>query len=221
MVMNLEQARQNMLDNQLRPWEVLDSRVLEVFAQVRREDFVVPSYRKLAYADLSLPLGHGQSMMKPAMEGRMLQALNVQASDRVLEIGTGSGFITSCLAILASMGHVTSVELHADFVQTATQRLAQANIHNSQLVVGEAVLSWTPAQTFDVIVITGAVVTIHARMLHWLNMNGRLFAVCGHSPAQKALLLTHEGNGQYREESLFETGLPYLLHAEPPRHFVL
>jgi protein-L-isoaspartate(D-aspartate) O-methyltransferase len=218
MSMNFELARQNMVENQVRPWEVLDSRVLEVLGRVRREDFVAPEHRQLAFADVCLPLGHGEVMMKPVLEGRVLQALELAPTDQVLEIGTGSGFLTACLAGLSA--HVTSVDIHADFTATATQRLQAAAIHNVTLATGEAVNEWQPAGLFDAVVVTGAVYQIPPRFLGWLKPGGRMLVVRGESPAQKVMLLTHEGNGRYRETGLLETDLPYLAHAEPPRRFV-
>ena len=218
MAMNFDQARQNMVENQVRPWEVLDGRVLDVLRHVRREDFVPAAHRQLAFADLNLPLGHGEVMMKPVVEGRVLQALALKPEDSVLEIGTGSGFLAACLAQLAA--HVTSVDIHADFTATASQRLQAAGITNVQLQTGEAVNDWQPQGTFDAVIVTGAVYRIPDRMLGWLKPGGRLLVVRGESPVQQVLVLTHEGNGRYREESLFETDLPYLAHAEPPRRFV-
>ncbi|WP_266171895.1 protein-L-isoaspartate O-methyltransferase family protein [Dyella subtropica] len=218
MAMNFEQARQNMVENQVRPWEVLDGRVLDVLGRVRREDFVAPEHRQLAFADVSLPLGHDEVMMKPVLEGRVLQALELGGTEQVLEIGTGSGFLTACLAGLSA--HVTSVDIHADFIAAAGQRLTQAGVANVKLEVGEAVNGWQPASLFDVLVVTGAVHAIPPRFLGWLKPGGRLLAVRGESPAQQLVLLTHEGEGRYREESILETDLPYLAHAEPPRRFV-
>jgi len=148
----------------------------------------------------------------------VLQAVALKPEDSVLEIGTGSGFLTACLANLAAQ--VTSVDMHADFTATAAARLQAAGIANVQLLTGEAVNGWQPQGTFDAVVVTGAVYRIPDRFLTWLKPGGRLFAVRGQSPAQQAVVLTHEGNGRYREESLFETDLPYLAHAEPPRRFV-
>ena len=218
MAMNFDQARQNMVENQVRPWEVLNGRVLEVLGRVRREDFVAPAHRQIAFADLCLPIGHGEVMMKPVVEGRVLQALDLKPEDSVLEIGTGSGFLTACLANLAA--HVTSVDIHADFAAAAGQRLQAAGIGNVQLVTDEAMNSWQPQGTFDALVVTGAVYRIPDRFLGWLKPGGRLLVIRGESPVQQVMLLTHEGNGRYREESLFETDLPYLAHAEPPRRFV-
>jgi protein-L-isoaspartate(D-aspartate) O-methyltransferase len=218
MAMNFEQARLNMVENQVRPWEVLDARVLDVISRVRREDFVGNAHRQLAFADLCLPLGHGEVMMKPVVEGRVLQALELQSTDHVLEIGTGSGFLTACMATLSAQ--VTSVDIHGDFTMAATQRLHAANIANTTLITGEAVIAWQPQELFDALVVTGAVAEIPARWLTWLKPGGRALIVHGQSPVQHATLLTHEGTGRYREETLFETDLPYLTHAEPPQRFV-
>ncbi|MGH8159851.1 MAG: protein-L-isoaspartate O-methyltransferase family protein [Rhodanobacter sp.] len=218
MAMNFEQARLNMVENQVRPWEVLDGRVLDVISQVRREDFVDAAHRQLAFADLCLPLGHGEVMMKPVVEGRVLQALELLPTDHVLEIGTGSGFLTACLATLSAQ--VTSLDIHADFTAAATQRLHATGIANATLITGEAVNAWQPQGLFDALVVTGAVAEIPVRWLSWLKPGGRALIVHGQSPVQHATLLTHEGAGRYREEILFETDLPYLTHAEPPQRFV-
>ena len=218
MAMNIEQARINMVENQVRPWEVLDARVLDVIARVHREDFVAAEHRQLAFADLCLPLGHGEVMMKPVVEGRVLQALELLPTDHVLEIGTGSGFLTACLAGLAAQ--VTSVDIQSDFTAAAGQRLRTAGVANATLITGEAVNEWQPDGLFDALVVTGAVHAIPPRWLTWLKPGGRVLVVRGESPVQHATLLTHEDNGRYREESLFETDLPYLTHAEPPPRFV-
>ena len=218
MAMNFDQARTNMVENQVRPWEVLDGRVLDVIARVHREDFVDAAHRQLAFADICLPLGHGEVMLKPVVEGRVLQALELQATDHVLQIGTGSGFLTACLAGLAAQ--VTSVDIHPDFTFAAGKRLLAAGIHNVTLVSGEAVNAWQTAGPFDALLVTGAVATIPPRWLSWLKPGGRALIVRGHSPVQHAMLLTHEGGGRYREETLFETDLPYLAHAEPLQRFV-
>ncbi|MEP6899716.1 MAG: protein-L-isoaspartate O-methyltransferase [Rhodanobacter sp.] len=218
MAMNFEQARLNMVENQVRPWEVLNARVLDVIGRVHREDFVDIAHRQIAFADLCLPLGHGEVMMKPVVEGRVLQALELQPTDRVLEIGTGSGFLTACLAGLSA--HVTSVDLHADFITAASQRLQHAGVTNVALATGEAVGDWQPDGLFDALVVTGAVFEIPQHWLTWLKPAARALVVRGQSPVQHATLLTHEGSGRYREEVLFETDLPYLTHAEPPQRFI-
>jgi protein-L-isoaspartate(D-aspartate) O-methyltransferase len=219
MALNFEQARQNMVDNQVRPWEVLDARVLDVLGAVRREDFVPSAWRNMAFADLTLPLAHGEVMMKPVVEGRLLQELALGTEDDVLEIGTGSGFLTACMARLAR--HVTSIDLHADFIEAAQGRLAAASIDNVELAVAEAVNGYRPAGVFNAVVVTGAVWEIPAAFSRWLKPGGRLFAVCGESPAMQAVMRYDEGDGRYRDHSLFETDLPYLAHAAPPKRFSL
>ncbi|SEO98369.1 protein-L-isoaspartate(D-aspartate) O-methyltransferase [Luteibacter sp. UNC138MFCol5.1] len=219
MAMNFEQARQNMVENQVRPAEVLDFDVLDTLKAVRREDFVAPEHRNVAFADLTLPIGHGEVMMKPVIEGRTLQAVALNKTDEVLEIGTGTGYLTACLAHLA--GKVTSIDMHADFVEAARQRLAAAGITNVTLATAEAVNGYDPKAVFDAIVVTGAVHAVPEKFVRWLKPGGRMFVVRGDSPAQTAVLLTHEGDGRYREESLLETDLPYLAHAAPVKRFVL
>ncbi|MHC1480202.1 protein-L-isoaspartate O-methyltransferase family protein [Frateuria aurantia] len=220
MAMNFEQARQNMIEQQVRPWAVLDQDVLAVLARVHREDFVPAAHRQLAFADLALPIGHDQVMLKPVIEGRLLQALALQPQDSVLEIGTGSGFLTACLAALAPSGQVVSVDIHADFIEQARAKLAAAGFDQVELKVADAFAGYQPGQTFDVIVLGGAVAQIPQDFLHWLKPGGRLFVTYGQSPAQKAALLTRGQGSDVRETELFETDLPYLVHAEPSRQFV-
>lgn len=217
--MDFEQARQNMVENQVRPWEVLNARVLEALGRVHREDFVAPVHRQLAFADMCLPLGHGEVMMKPVVEGRVLQALDLKSTDHVLEIGTGSGFLAACMASLSAS--VLSVDMHSDFIEAAAQRLQAAGVSNAKLETGEAVRDWQPQGRFDAVVVTGAVSVVPERFAGWLNDGGRMFVVHGTSPAQQAMLITAEGAGRFHEEPLFETDLPYLAHAQPVRRFVL
>ncbi|UXI69023.1 protein-L-isoaspartate O-methyltransferase family protein [Tahibacter amnicola] len=219
MSLNIEKARFNMVEQQVRPWEVLDARVLDVLTRVPREEFVAPEHRQLAFADLELPLGHGQFTMKPVIEGRILQAILVQPHEQVLQIGTGSGFLAACLGKLAK--DVVSVELHEDLAKTARERLQKAGIGNVRIDVAEAVNGYQPANTqFDVIVVTGAVHTLPERFKRWLKPGGRMFAVVGESPVQRAVLVTREGDS-YKEESIFETDLAYLANAAPPKRFTL
>ena len=219
MLSNAEVARQNMIENQVRPWEVLDPRVLDVLAAVRREDFVPARYRALAFADMALPIGHGETMMKPTVEGRMLQALGLGAEDRVLEIGTGSGFVTACLARLA--GAVTSLEIHADLADAARTRIAAAGAQNVRVGVADAVKGFKTGERFDAVVVTGAVSAMPDQFRAWVAPKGRLFAIVGESPAMQATLFTRADDTHWREESLFETDVRYLTHAEPPRRFAL
>jgi len=219
MTMNLELARSNMVENQVRTWEVLDARVLDVLGRLRREDFVPERYRAMAFVDVQLPLAHGEFMLKPVIEGRILQALALESGHKVLEIGTGSGFMTACLASLA--GSVVSVEQHADLAAGARQRLAAAGIANARIEVAEALGSFESRERFDVVVLTGAVYALPDRVRAWVNPGGRLFAITGESPAMQALLHTRVDETHWQTESLFETDIPYLTHASPPRRFSL
>ena len=218
MSLNIELARHNMIEQQVRPWDVLDSRVLEALTVVRREDFVPPACRNLAFADLCLPLGHGEVMMKPVVEGRILQAASPLRSESVLEIGTGSGFLAACLARLA--GEVLSVELHADLAEAARTRLHAANVRNAKVEIADAVGGFDPARQFDVMVVTGAVYELPQHWRGWIKPGGRLVAIVGTSPVQRAVLCTKHEAG-WDEQSLFETDLPYLANAAPPQRFTL
>ena len=216
MPIDYEHARHTMIEQQVRPWEVLDPRVLAALAAVRREDFVPPRYRKLAFTDFEIPLEHGEMMMKPVVEGRMLQALSIAPDEEVLEIGTGSGFVTRCLCELARS--VTSIDLHADFVQRAGARLE--GLGCVRLEVADA-LDYAPGRQFDAIAVTAAVTAIPQQFRDWLRPGGRLFVVRGQSPSQEALLVTRLAEGGFSEESLFETDLTYLRGAEPKPQFTL
>lgn len=217
MTMNFEQARRNMVEQQVRPWEVLDDRVLNLFETVQREDFVPVRYRKMAFADINIPLDHGEVMMKPVVEGRMLQAVDIQPHETVLEIGTGSGFITACLAHLAE--EVVSVDVHEAFTENAGRRLAEQGLANVQLFTGDAMTGWQPEQAHDVVVVTGSVPHIPEAFMGWVNPGGRLFCIAGESPAMEAVLMTRLGATEWRSESLFETDLPPLVNAVEPPEF--
>lgn len=216
---DLEQARFNMVEQQVRPWEVLDPRVLDVLATVPREEFVPERYRNLAFSDLRIPLGMGQSMMRPVEEGRMLQALQLTDEDTVLEIGTGSAFITACLAKLAQT--VVSVELFEDLHRSAAATLSHLGIDNFSLRMGDAAHGWHEEQLFDAIAITGSMATLPGAYKTLVKPGGRLFVVTGESPAMEARLLTRSGEHAWRNESLFETDLPPLVNAERKPKFVL
>jgi protein-L-isoaspartate(D-aspartate) O-methyltransferase len=219
MSLNIELARNNMIEQQVRPWDVLDARVLEALAAVRREDFVPDATKNLAFTDIELPLGHGEVMAKPVIEGRLLQAAAPTKTDTVLEIGTGSGFLTACLAYLG--GNVTSVEQHADFVDAARARLTAAGVRNVHIDCADAVNEYKPDQQYDVVVVTGAVATLPQRWMEWVKPGGRLVAVVGESPAQTATSYTRASDGKASTQPLFETDLPYLAHAAPAARFTL
>ena len=215
--MNFEQARFNMVEQQIRPWEVLDGRVLSLLESIHREDFVPVRYRKLAFADLAIPLECGQAMMRPKIEARMLQALELDPDETVLEIGTGSGFVTACLAGLAK--RVVSVEIFPDLHAEAATKLDDKNIDNVELFVGDVMSGWQPEQAHDVVVVTGSVPDVPETFRGWVNPGGRLFVVTGDSPAMEARLLKRLDATEWSEESLFETDLARLVNAERPPEF--
>jgi protein-L-isoaspartate(D-aspartate) O-methyltransferase len=218
MPIDFELARHAMVEQQVRPWEVLDPRVLDVLNAVKREDFVPPRHRKLAFADLALPLEHGEFMLKPVLEGRLLQALDLAPESEVLEIGTGSGFLTACLAHLARA--VTSIDLHGDFVERARSRLNALGMSCARIEQADA-LQYEPGRQFDAIAVSAAVAAIPARFLGWLKPGGHMFIVRGVSPVQEAVTVTCNGDSDFRIESLFETDVPYLRGAAPVARFAL
>ena len=215
--MNIEMARRQMLGQQIRAWDVFDERVLATLEETPREDFVPPAYRELAFADMEIPLGHGQVMMAPKIEGRLLQALAIEPTDRVLEVGTGSGYLTACLARLAH--HVTSVEYYADFVESARNKLARLGI-GADVQTADA-MALTYSGEFDAIAVTGSVPELDEHFIRMLRPGGRLFIIVGRAPVMEARLIRMHGNGRWSEESLFETVITPLINAERPEPFVL
>jgi protein-L-isoaspartate(D-aspartate) O-methyltransferase len=215
MTIDYSHAREMMVEQQVRPWDVLDTRVLDVLARLPREAFVAEANRALAYADIELPLGHGQKMMKPVIEGRMLQALALQPGDEVLEIGTGSGFISACLGDLAR--EVLSLEIQPELAATARQRLDAAKLGNNVRIEVADALNWQTERHFDAICITAAVETIPTQFLKMLRPGGRMFLIQGKSPVMEATLVNADGS----IDSLFETDIDYLLGAAPAPQFQL
>jgi len=214
---NLEQARANMITQQVRSWEVLDARVLEVMRDVPREEFVPARYRKLAFSDLRIPLGHGQVMMKPIEQGRVLQSLALGDGERVLEVGTGSGYLTACLARLG--GVVTSIEILEGLAAQAHGNLDSNGQPDVDLRVGDVFEQQFKPAAFDAVVVTASVPGVPELLAGWLRPGGRLFIVRGESPVMEALLLTRTESGRLHEESLFDTDLPRLVGTELPPAF--
>ncbi len=202
MTIDYSHARELMVEQQIRPWDVLEIRVLDVLARLPREAFVAESHRALAYADIELPLGNGQKMMKPVIEGRTLQALDLQPGDEVLEIGTGSGYLSACMGELAT---------------TARARLDAAGLGNNVRIETADALTWDTERRFDAICVTGAVDVIPSRFAQWLRPGGRLFVIRGRSPVMEAVLVKADGT----TESLFETDIDYLRGAAPAPQFQL
>jgi protein-L-isoaspartate(D-aspartate) O-methyltransferase len=213
-----EIARHQMVTQQVRAWSVLDPAVLEVLARVPRERFVPEQYAGLAFADTAIPLPHGQRMMTPQIEGRLLQSLQVTPTDSVLEIGTGSGFLTACLARLGA--RVTSLEILPDLAEEARRRLRELGIGNCTVHTEDA-FRWQPPESFDCIAVGGSLPVFDSHFQEWLAPGGRLFVVVGEAPAMAAWLIRRADNDAgFTRESLFETVLPPLDNAPRPEQFV-
>ena len=207
--MDIEQARFNMIEQQIRPWDVLDNTVLDVIQKIPRELFVSDQHKKLAFSDVEIPIEHGQVMMSPKVEARMLQALNLSPTDNVLEIGTGSGFVTACLAKMAN--HVTSCEFYGDIADLARDRLSALNIENTHFIYGDVFEQIGSLHSYDVIAITGSLPEDAEQFYKHLSIHGRMFCILGSQPAMSATLVTRAAENAYRSESLFETVIPPLL----------
>lgn len=214
--MNTEFARSQMVAQQIRGWEVFDTRVLDVLTRVPREHFVPPEYRALAFAETAIPLGHGQFMMPPTLEGRLLQALDLTPADEALEIGTGSGFLAACLSRLAKS--VVSVELFADLSAKAGEKLAELGIDNVTLMTMDATRE-LPDGRFDALAVTGSLPLFDTRFVEVLRPGGRLFVITGGPPVMQAQLVVREDDGRPRVTTLFETNLLPLVNAPAPPAF--
>jgi len=218
MTIDFAKARETMVEQQVRPWDVFQPRVLETLARLPRERFVAEAHRALAYADLALPTGHGEAMLKPVIEGRALEALSIDAGEDVLEIGAGSGYLTACLGALAR--DVVSLERHADLAEAARGRLQAQAIANVRIETADA-FAWDTDRRFDAICVGGAVDVVPARFVRWLRPGGRMFVVHGRAPAMEAALVRPAADGGFVVESLFETELPYLAGGAPAPQFRL
>jgi protein-L-isoaspartate(D-aspartate) O-methyltransferase len=216
--MNYEKARFNMIEQQIRPAEVLDPRVLSALAEVHREDFLPDYLKTLAFSDTSIPIGHGQSMMKPIVEARLLQALALRPTDKILEVGTGSGYLTALLAKLG--GQVVSVEIIPQLKAQAEARIRAKGISNVSLYEGDASQGWGKDAPYDAIAVTGSVHKVPEGLLQNLRVGGRMFIVVGKAPVMQARLITRYGAEEWAEDDLFETVLPVLANAELPQEFV-
>jgi protein-L-isoaspartate(D-aspartate) O-methyltransferase len=215
--MNIEQARFNMIEQQIRPWEVLDPDVLALLSEVKRENFVPPEHRDLAFADLEIPLGHGEAMMQPKVEARILQELALQPHEVVYEVGTGSGYLAALLARRAR--HVTSAEIHPDLKARAAKNLKAAGIDNVTLIEGDSAQAPLAEAAFDVFVLTGSTPVLCQAFLDRLRPGGRLFAVVGDPPVMKAIVVRHPEAGGFQHAELFETLLKPLVNAPQPSRF--
>jgi protein-L-isoaspartate(D-aspartate) O-methyltransferase len=219
--MSIEQARFNMIERQIRPWEVLDQDVLDLLYAVRREEFVPAAYRELAFSDLEIPLyegaGEGERMMQPKVEARTLQELAVRKYESVLEVGTGSGYLSALLAARAH--HVYSVEINPRLRAFAEENLRRSGIENVTVELGDAAQGWQSHAPYDVIVLTGSTPVLPPSFVAQLKTGGRLFAVVGDPPVMEARLVTCVGQGSLHTIDLFETCLAPLRNAAQPGRF--
>ena len=215
--MNFEQARSNMVEQQIRTWEVLDQAVLDLLYVVPREHFVPPACRTLAFADLEIPIGEGERMMAPKLEARIVQELAPRKTERVLEVGTGSGYLTALLAHRSA--HVHSVELRPALAAFGRDNLARHGADNVTLETGDAARGWPTRAPYDVIVLTGSTPVLPRSLLEQLAPGGRLFAVVGEDPVMVARLTTCSAPGAFRSVELFDTLLAPLANAEQPPRF--
>ena len=215
--MDMHAARNQMVQQQLRTWEVLDLRILAVFESLPRDKFVPAAYANSAYGDMQIPLPHGEVMLTPKVEGRLLQALNPKAGERALEIGTGSGYFAACLAKLAR--EVLTVDIHPDFVEAATKTLKSVGLKNVTAETRDGTeLSWLTAR-YDLIAVTGSLPAYDSAYEQRLNVGGRLIAIVGKSPVMEAMLVTRTAEDAWTRDSLFETDIPALKNAVAPRVF--
>ncbi|MDP2058073.1 MAG: protein-L-isoaspartate O-methyltransferase, partial [Thiobacillus sp.] len=207
-----------MVEQQIRPWDVLNQGVLDLLFKVRREDFVPEAHRALAFVDMEIPLGHGQTMWTPKLEARVLQELDIRPGDRVLEIGTGSAYLTALLAFQAA--NVVSVDILPEFTAAATQKLRAHGFGNVVLHTGDAARDWPDEAGFDVIVLTGSTPLLSDAFLPRLKVGGRLFAITDEAPVMHAQLITRTAPGATRSVTLFETCVAPLMNAPQPAAFV-
>lgn len=217
---SIDTARFNMIQQQIRPWDVADEDVLSVMSEVPREQFVPDGYSRLAYADTEIPIDAGQTMLAPKVVARMLQALDVHPVDKILEIGTGTGYTAACLSRLG--GRVLSVEIHEELAQLARTNLESMNLRRLDILVGDGLAGKMGGWPFDVIAVTGSLPSDAAlpALQEQLAPGGRLFAVVGEEPVMEALLVTRVEGGGYRREILFETSVPALEQVPEPERFI-
>jgi protein-L-isoaspartate(D-aspartate) O-methyltransferase len=215
--MNFNTARNNMLFNQIRTWDFISPNTLNIMQKIQREEFVPVNQRKLAFADIELPIGHGEFMMKPIVEGRILQSLNLSGHEKVLEIGTGSAYLTALLAL--SCEHVTTIDIHADFTESAKEKLKDSKIDNVTCLT-EDVYKFKNSNKFDVIVLTGAIEKIPEFLFDFISTDGKIFAIVGNQPAMTASIYS-KPDGNLKTESLFETVVSPLTTSENNNTFEL
>ena len=215
--MNIEQTRFNMVAQQIRTWYVLDDNVLDLLYKLKREEFVPAENREMAFVDMEIPLGHGQVMLTPKMEARILQELHIKKTDKILEVGSGSGYMT---ALLTDRGaHVYSVEIMPELKAMAENNLKAHNITNVTIEQGDAARGWAKHEPYDVIVLTASTPVLPDAFQKSLNPGGRLFAITGEDPVMEAVLITCTAPGEFTTKKLFETSTAPLINAQQPVRF--
>jgi protein-L-isoaspartate(D-aspartate) O-methyltransferase len=215
--MNIEQARFNMIEQQIRPWDVLDPDVLDLLVVVKRENFVPVAHKNLAFVDTEIPLPGGQCMFTPKLEARLLQEINLKKHENVLEVGSGSGYMA---ALLAHKGrHVTTVEILPELKALAEKNLADNGVTNATVELGDGAQGWAKGAPYDVIVVSGGLPALPEAFLQQLKVGGRLVAIIGEAPLMKAQLITRTGEAGYDTKTLFETNVKPLSLASAPSHF--
>ncbi len=210
--MDLQQARNNMTEQQVRPWDVLDQRVLDVLSEIPRDAFLEPGLQGIAYSDFPLPIGHAQHMLKPTVDGRLIQALLLEVTDTALEVGTGSGYLTACLARLCA--HVDSIEIIPELAASARERLQTMGVSNVTIRQQDATVIWDARDGYDAIAFSGAIPSIPDFYRNKLKIGGRLFAIIGDNtqPTMEAVLMTRVSDTEWSQESLFETNVDPLVN---------
>ena len=216
--MNVEEARQNMITQQVRAWDVVDDEVLGLLSIVKREEFVPSAYRELAFADMNTPIGENQVMFTPKEEGKILQALQVLPTETVLVVGTGSGYLSALIAKQAN--HVYSVDILPSMTELAEVNLAKAKLDNVTLQTGDASRAWSAHAPYDIIVITGSLPKLPVEFTKELNVGGRIFAIVGEAPSMKAMLWERQSREKWASKQVYETDLPRLYNAVEMRPFL-
>lgn len=215
--MNIEQARFNMIEQQIRPWNVLDTEILDLLHVVKREQFVPAAYQNLAFADIDIPLPGGESMFAPKIEARFMEELKIRKHESVLEVGTGSGYMAALLAHRAAK--VVTVEINPETAELAKQNLARAGVSNATVELGSGAQGWDKGAPYDVIVVSGALEVLPEALLKQVKVGGRIAAIVGQAPVMEASIITRTGESAWSTVKVFETNVKYLEGAPVPSHF--
>lgn len=217
--LDFERARFYMVEQQIRTWEVLDPRVLDLISSMERHTYVPEQYRNLAYSDLQLPIGQGQVMLEPKLEARILQTLSPQPGETALEIGSGTGWMTACLAGLCD--RVTSIDILPEFTELAGRNLQAHGVSNVELGTGDAAQGWDDGRRYDAIAVTASLPEFHEGFHQSLTIGGRLVLIVGEPPIMEGLLITRVAEDQWSTESLFDVSVPPLINAHRTQRFAL